>query len=80
LPICFLPSPAHRNDLPFAPPLLGLARFVLALPLDVVRADGAYRGLGLVRCIVAGLRARPIVPCNRRKQSLGRCGTSSGPA
>lgn len=52
--------------------MLGLAHFVLALPIALVRADGAYWGLGLVRWIVTGLRARPIVPRNRRKRLLGR--------
>ena len=41
LPLFFLISPANRNDLPFAYPLLGVARFLLGLPLRVVRADGA---------------------------------------
>jgi len=72
LPIVFLLSPANRNDLPFAYPLLWFARFVLALPLHVVRADGAYWGLGLVRFIVTVLRARPIIPFNRKKQPLAR--------
>jgi hypothetical protein len=72
LPIVFLVSPANRNDLPFAYPLLGFARFVLALPLHVVRADGAYWGLALVRFIVTVLGARPIIPFNRKKQPLAR--------
>jgi hypothetical protein len=72
LPICFLRSPANRNDLPFAYPLLWFARFVLAPPIHVVRADGASWGLGLVRWIVTVLRARPIIPFNRKKQPLAR--------
>ena len=72
LPIVFVLSPANRNDLPFAYPLLWFARFVLALPLHVVRADGAYWGSGLVRFIVTVLRARPIIPFNRKKQPLAR--------
>lgn len=72
LPIFFLLSPANRNDLPFAYPLLWFARVVLALPIRVVRADGAYWGLALVRWIVTVLRARPIIPFNRKKQPLGR--------
>ncbi len=72
LPILFLPSPAHRNDLPFAYPLLWLARGLLGLPLRIVRADGAYWGLALVRFIVTVLRARPIIPFNRKKQPLAR--------
>ena len=72
LPIVFLLSPANRNDLPFAYPLLWFARGVLALPLHVVRADGAYWGLALVRFIVAVLHARPIIPFNRKKQPLAR--------
>jgi hypothetical protein len=72
LPILFLLSPANRNDLPFAYPLLGLARFLLGLPLRVVRADGAYWGLALVRFIVTALRARPIIPFNRKKRPLAR--------
>ena len=72
LPIVFLLSPANRNDLPFAYPLLWFARFVLALPLHVVRADGAYWGLSLVRFIVTVLHARPIIPFNRKRQPLAR--------
>ncbi len=72
LPILFLLSPANRNDLPFAYPLLWLARGLLGLPLRVVRADGAYWGLALVRFIVTVLRARPIIPFNRKKQPLAR--------
>ena len=72
LPILFLLSPANRNDLPFAYPLLGLARGLLGLPLRIVRADGAYWGLALVRFIVSVLRARPIIPFNRKKQPLAR--------
>lgn len=72
LPICFLLSPAHRNDLPFAYPLLWFARWVLALPIYVVRADSASWGLTLVRWIVTVLRARPIIPFNRKKQPLAR--------
>jgi DDE family transposase len=72
LPLLFLLSPANRNDLPFAYPLLGLARLLLGLPLRIVRADGAYWGLALVRFIVTVLRARPIIPFNRKKQPLAR--------
>lgn len=72
LPLFFLLSPAHANDLPFAYPLLRFARFVLALPLRIVRADGAYWGLGLVRFIVTTIGARPIIPFNRKKQPLRR--------
>jgi hypothetical protein len=72
LPILFLLSPANRNDLPFAYPLLGLARGLFGLPLRIVRADGAYWGLALVRFIVTVLRARPIIPFNRKKQPLAR--------
>ena len=72
LPILFLLSPANRNDLPFAYPLLGLARGLLGLPLRIVRADGAYWGLALVRFIVGVLGARPIIPFNRKKQPLAR--------
>ena len=72
LPILFLLSPANRNDLPFAYPLLWLARFMLGLPLRVVRADGAYWGQALIRFIVTILRARPIIPFNRKKQPLAR--------
>jgi hypothetical protein len=72
LPLFFLISPANRNDLPFAYPLLWAARFVLGLPLRVVRADGAYWGWHLVAWIVTVLRARPIIPFNRKKQPLAR--------
>ncbi len=72
LPLFFLVSPANRNDLPFAYPLLWVARFVLGLPLRVVRADGAYWGGHLVAWIVAVLGARPIIPFNRKKQPLHR--------
>ncbi len=72
LPILFLLSPANRNDLPFAYPLLWLARFMLGLPLRIVRADGAYWGQALIRFIVTVLRARPIIPFNRKKQPLAR--------
>ncbi len=72
LPIVFLLSPANRNHLPFAYPLLRFARFVLALPIHVVRADGAYWGRALVRFIVTVLGARPIIPFNPKKQPLAR--------
>jgi hypothetical protein len=72
LPILFLLSPANRNDLPFAYPLLWLARSLLGLPLRIVRAAGAYWGLALVRFIVGVLRARPVIPFNRKKQPLAR--------
>jgi hypothetical protein len=72
LPILFLLSPANRNDLPFAYPLLGLARCLFGLSLRVVRADGAYWGQALIRFIVTILRARPIIPFNRKKQPLAR--------
>jgi hypothetical protein len=70
LPILFLVSPANANDLPFAYPLLWFARFVLALPIHVVRADGAYWGFGLVHFIVTVIKAHPIIPFNRKKQPL----------
>lgn len=72
LPIGFVLSSANRNDLPFAYPLLWLARFFFALPVHVVRADGAYWGLGLVRYIVTVIKARPIIPFNRKKQPIHR--------
>ena len=72
LPLCFLVSPANRNDLPFAYPLLWIARFVLHLPLRVVRADGAYWGVHLVQWIVTVLRAHPVIPFNRKKQPRER--------
>lgn len=71
LPILFLLSPANRNDLPFAYPLLWLARFLLHLPIQVVRADGAYWGAALVKFIVTVIKAHPIIPFNRKKQPLG---------
>jgi hypothetical protein len=70
LPIFFLLSAANRNDLPFAYPLLWIGRFILRLPIHVVRADGAYWGFGLVRFIVEVIKARPIIPFNRKKQPL----------
>jgi hypothetical protein len=70
LPIFFLLSSANRNDLPFAYLPLWVGRFVLRLPIHVVRADGAYWGLGLVRFIVTIIKARPIIPFNRKKQPL----------
>lgn len=70
LPIFFLLSSANRNDLPFAYPLLWLGRFLFRLPIHVVRADGAYWGLKLVRFIVTVIKARPIIPFNRKKQPL----------
>lgn len=72
LPLCFLLSPANRNDLPFAYPLLGLAARLFGLSIRVVRADGAYWGQQLVRFIVTVLGARPIIPFNRKKQPLAR--------
>jgi Transposase DDE domain len=72
LPLFFLISPANRNDLPFAYPLLWLARVLLRVPIHVVRADGAYWGWHLVEWIVTVLRARPIIPFNRKKQPLQR--------
>ena len=72
LPLFFLRSPANRNDLPFASPLLWAARFVLRLPVHVVRADGASWGQGVVQCIGAVIRAHPLIPCNRKQQPLAR--------
>jgi hypothetical protein len=72
LPLFFLVSPANANDLPFAYPLLWFARFVLALPIHVVRADGAYWGAALLRFIVTVIKAHPIIPFNRKKQPLER--------
>lgn len=72
LPLFFLLSPANKNDLPFAYPLLWFGRFVLALPIHVVRADGAYWGKELVAFIVTILGAHPIIPFNRKRQPLAR--------
>jgi Transposase DDE domain len=72
LPLFFLLSPAHRNDLPFAYPLLWCGRFFLGLPIRLVRADGAYWGLALVRFVVTVIGARPLIPFNRKKQPLAR--------
>ena len=72
LPLFFLLSPANTNDLPFAYPLLWVGRFVLALPIHVVRADGAYWGKALVHFIVTVIGAHPIIPFNRKKQPLAR--------
>ena len=72
LPLFFLLSPANANDLPFAYPLLWVARFVLHLPIHVVRADGGYWGQALVQFIVTVIGARPIIPFNRKKQPLVR--------
>jgi hypothetical protein len=72
LPILFLLSPANRHDAPFAAPLLALGCWLLGLAIHVVRADGAYWGLGLVRFIVTVLGARPIIPFNRKRQPLAR--------
>jgi hypothetical protein len=72
LPLFFLLSPANRNDLPFAYPLLWAGRFLLALPIHVVRADGAYWGKELVCFIVTVIGAQPIIPFNRKKQPLAR--------
>lgn len=72
LPVFFLLSPANAHDLPFAYPLLRAGRFLLGLPIRVVRADGAYWGLQLIRFIVVVLGARPIIPFNRKKQPLAR--------
>lgn len=41
-------SPANKNALPFAYPLLGFGRFALALPIYLVRPDGANWGNALV--------------------------------
>ncbi len=72
LPLFFLLSPANRNDLPFAYPLLWFGRCVLALPIHIVRADGAYWGKELVHFIVTVIGAHPIIPFNRKKQPLAR--------
>lgn len=72
LPIFFLLSPANRHDLPFAYPLLWFGRFVLALPIHIVRADAAYWGWQLVRFIVTIIGAHPIIPFNRKRQPLAR--------
>jgi hypothetical protein len=72
LPLFFLPSAANKNDLPSAYPLLWLSRLLLALPIHVVRADGAYWGKELVHFIVTVIGAHPIIPFNRKKQPLAR--------
>lgn len=72
LPLFFLISAANANDLPFAYPLLWFGRFLLRLPIHVVRADGAYWGQRLVHFIVAVIGAHPIIPFNRKKQPLAR--------
>jgi hypothetical protein len=72
LPVFFLVSPANRNDLPFAYPLLWVARFVFRLPIHVVRADGAYWGGRLVEWIVTVLGARPIIPFAPSFPSIAR--------
>ena len=70
LPLCFLLSPANRNDLPFAYALLGFVRFGFGLAIRVVRADGADWGLTLVHFIRFTIGAMPIIPFNRKKQPL----------
>jgi len=76
LPLFFLLSPANRNDLPFAYPLLWLSRLLLAVPIHVVRADGArpegHPGNELVRFIATVIGAHPIMPFNRKKQPLAQ--------
>lgn len=72
LPLFFLLSPANKNDLPFAYPLLWLGRLLFALPIHVVRADGAYWGKALVHFIVTRIGAHPIIPFNRKKQPITR--------
>ena len=72
LPLFFLLSPANRNDLPFAYPLLWAGRFLLGLPLRLVRADGADWGFALVRFVVTVIGARPIIPFNKKRQRLDR--------
>ena len=74
LPLFFLISPANRNDLPFAYPLLGVARFLLGLPLRVVRdpqgvvrldPTGKANGRGAYVCATKdciGLIARALDP------------------
>lgn len=49
-----------------------MARFFFNLPVHVVRADGAYCGLELVRYIVRVIKARPVIPFNRKKQPIHR--------
>ena len=70
LPLFFLLSPAHRNDLPFAYPLLWSARLIFGLSYHVVRADGGYWGQGLYQWIRTVLGAHPIIPFNRKRQPL----------
>jgi len=70
LPLFSLLSPANRNDPPFAYPPLWFVRFVVALPVRVVRADGAYWGLTLVRFVLTVIGARPIIPFTRKNQPL----------
>ena len=72
LPLFFLVSPANANDLPFPYPLLWIGRFLLRLPIHVLRTNGAYWGLQLVRFLVEVLGAHPIIPFNRKKQPLSR--------
>ena len=52
--------------------MLWVGRFLLRLPIHVVRANRARRGFVLVRFIVTVIKARPIIPSNRKKQPLAR--------
>lgn len=70
LPLFFLLSPANRNDLPFAYPLLCGARLIFGLSFRVVRADGGYWGQALYQWIRTTLAALPIIPFNRKRQPL----------
>ena len=54
------------------PCLLRFVRWWFRLPIHVVRADGAYWGLALVRFIRFTLGAIPIIPFNRKKQPLAQ--------
>ena len=51
---------------------MGVGRVLLALPLRVVRADGASWGRQRVRFISTVIGARPILPFHRTKQPLAR--------
>lgn len=68
LPLWFIVSPAHRNDSPFAVPLLVMVVRLYGVSVQVVRADAASWAKALLALIVR-LGARIAVDYNVRRKN-----------
>jgi len=69
LPLMFLVTPANRNDVPWAVPLLALVKWFFHPPVRVVRADAAYFTNGIVAFILFVPHAQPITDLGPRRAS-----------